>query len=250
MDLLKEDLLKEAVFDKSILKCVFMAGGPGSGKSFITQNLFGVPEKIASSFGYGMKVINSDAELERMLKKYGFGIDLDGMPDELFKQLTDPDYEDYSGMRGRAKELTKDRLEIYKKSRLGVIIDSTGGNLNKVKKQKKELEELGYDTYMVFIETDLEIAQQRNKERKRILKPEIVENGWKATMNNKKSFKSLFGKNIQFIKNNDKLPDKEAIMKRFNDLMKKGIGGFVNKPTKNPIGKAWIKKQRILKKRK
>ena len=241
-------LLNEGVDDPGILKAIFIAGGPGSGKSFVSQRLFGVPENIGQSFGYGMKVVNSDAELERMLTKYGFGHDLDDMPDELFKQLTDPDYEDYSGLRGRARELTADRLELYKKGRLGLILDTTGAKLGKAKRQKKELEELGYDCYMIFVETDLEIAQQRNMQRKRKLPPDLLEKSWKAVMNNKNTFKSMFGKNFQSIQNNVKLEDEKSIQEHFTKLVKKGIGGFLKKSTQNKIGKGWIKKQRILKK--
>ena len=94
-----EPILNEGVNDPGILKAVFLAGGPGSGKSFAANQLFGIPDKKSVS-AYGLKMVNQDAELERMLKKYGFGLDLDDMPEELFRQLTDPDYEDYSGMRG------------------------------------------------------------------------------------------------------------------------------------------------------
>ena len=83
------------------------------------------------------------------------------MPEELFRQLTDPDYEDYSGLRGRAKELTKQRQKMYMDGRLGMIIDGTGHNYKKIVKRKKELEEIGYDCYMVFIHTDLEVAQKK-----------------------------------------------------------------------------------------
>ena len=34
-----KQLLTEGVFDKGILKAVFMAGGPGSGKSYVAQKL-------------------------------------------------------------------------------------------------------------------------------------------------------------------------------------------------------------------
>jgi len=172
-----KDILTEGVMDKGILKAVFLAGGPGSGKSFVASGLFGIPKKVNTS-AYGLKLVNQDKELERMLKKYGFGLDLDDMPEELFKQLTDPDYEDYSGLRGRAKELTKDRQKMYMNGRLGMIIDGTGHNYQKIVKRKKELEEIGYDCYMVFVHTDLDIAQKRNMERPRKLNPEIVETGW------------------------------------------------------------------------
>ena len=120
-----KDILTEGVMDKGILKAVFLAGGPGSGKSFVASGLFGIPKKVNTS-AYGLKLVNQDKELERMLKKYGFGLDLDDMPEELFKQLTDPDYDDYSGMRGRAKELTAQRKKMYMNGRLGLIIDGTG----------------------------------------------------------------------------------------------------------------------------
>ena len=40
------DLLNEGVYDKGILKAVFMAGGPGSGKSYVASQIFGIPKKI------------------------------------------------------------------------------------------------------------------------------------------------------------------------------------------------------------
>ena len=175
----QEENINEGVNDPGILKAVFLAGGPGSGKTYVTRGLFGIPKTITLS-AYGLKVVNSDTELERMLDKYGFGTDLDAMPDELFKQLTDPDYEDYSGLRTRAKELTAARKELYKNGRLGIIIDGTGDKFSKIKKQKKELEDIGYDCFMVFVHTKLEVAQKRNMERKRKLKPKLVSDSWNA----------------------------------------------------------------------
>ena len=95
-------IIEEGVNDPGILKAVFLAGGPGSGKGYIGSGLFGIPKKVNVS-AFGLKLVNQDKELVRMLNKYGFGTDLDDMPEELFRQLTDPDYEDYSGLRGRAK---------------------------------------------------------------------------------------------------------------------------------------------------
>ena len=79
-----KDLLTEGVMDKGILKAVFLAGGPGSGKSFVASGLFGIPKKVNTS-AYGLKLVNQDKELERMLKKYGFGLDLDDIESKLTK---------------------------------------------------------------------------------------------------------------------------------------------------------------------
>ena len=130
-----KDLLNEGVNDPGILKAVFLAGGPGSGKSFVASGLYGIPKKVNVS-AYGLKLVNQDKELTRMLNKYGFGTDLDDMDDELFRQLTDPTYDDYSGLRSRAKELTASRKKLYMDGRLGLIIDGTGHKFDKIKEQK------------------------------------------------------------------------------------------------------------------
>ena len=79
------DLLTEGVYDKGIFKAVFLAGGPGSGKSYVAKQLFGIPDKYNVSVT-GMKMINQDKELKYLLKKYGFDpAQLASMPDELFK---------------------------------------------------------------------------------------------------------------------------------------------------------------------
>ena len=239
-------LLDEGVNDPGILKAVFLAGGPGSGKSYVAGGIFGIPSKVNTS-AYGLKLVNQDKELERMLKKYGFGTDLDNMPDELFRQLTDPNYSDYSGFRSRAKELTASRKKLYMDGRLGMIIDGTGHKYNKIREQKMELEEIGYDCYMVFVHTDLDIAQQRNMERPRKLSPELVERSWKDVQKNKEAFQGLFGNmNFIMVNNNDFLSEKAATQK-FNMLVKKGIGSFIKKPVRNYRGKKWIDKQKILK---
>ena len=241
-----KQILLEGVMDPGILKAVFLAGGPGSGKGFVGQGLFGIPKKINVS-AYGLKLVNQDKELTRMLKKYGFGTDLDDMPEELFRQLTDPDYEDYSGLRSRAKELTADRKKLYMNGRLGLIIDGTGHKYNKIKEQKMELEEIGYDCYMVFVHTDLEVAQQRNMQRARKLNPELVKQSWMDVQKNKEAFQGLFGNNnFQMVNNSDTLSEKAA-QKKFSMLVKKGIGNFIRKPVKNFRGKKWIKKQQIMK---
>ena len=54
--------------DQGILKAVFLAGGPGSCKSFVAGELFGIPKKVNVS-AFGLKMVNQDKELERMLKK-------------------------------------------------------------------------------------------------------------------------------------------------------------------------------------
>ena len=245
-----KDILLEGVMDPGILKAVFLAGGPGSGKGYVSKGLFGIPKTINTS-AYGLKVVNQDKALEMLLgdgpKGFGFGTDLDAMPPELFRQLTDPDYEDYSGMRTYAKDLTKRQKKLYMNGRLGMIIDGTGHKYGKIKTQKKELEEIGYDCFMVFVHTDLDVAQKRNMERPRKLNPELVETSWKDVQKNKISFQGLFGNANFLMVNNSKTLGEKAAINKFDMLMKKGINKFIKQPIKNYRGKKWVEKQLILK---
>ena len=236
-------VMKEGVNDPGIFKAVFLAGGPGSGKTYVAKGLFGIPDRINVS-QTGMKMINQDKELKFLLKKFGFGTDLDKMPDEVFDDLTGPGG---SGLRKFAKELNKQRLKIYVKGRLGVIVDGTGHDFNKIASQKAELEDLGYDTFMVFVNTSLDVAQKRNQERDRVLPKKIVSDSWKDVQANLGKFQSLFRGNFLIV-DNSKFLDEEAAQKKFESLVKKGINNFVKKPIKNKNAKSWMRKEKLLRK--
>jgi len=247
-----KNLLTEGVFDKGILKAVFMAGGPGSGKSYVAGQIFGIPKKMNISMS-GLKSVNSDTEFEFLLKKYGFEtfgtgkLDIDKWPDEVFDAIAGGD-EDSETMtvRKKAKLMTIDRKNKYMEGRLGMIIDGTGHDLTKIKKEKKDLEALGYDCYMVFVNTSLNVAKQRNKERARRLPEDILVKSWKDVQRNLGAFQSLFGSGFVIVDNSNFLKPEEA-MKKFGRLTKKYIDKFVKKPIKNRIGKMWVKHNLILK---
>ena len=237
------DILLEGVNDPGIFKAVFLAGGPGSGKTFVVKGLFGIPDRLNISHS-GMKMVNSDKELKFLLKKFGFGTDLDKMPDEVFKDLT---AKGQSGLRDYSKELTAQRMKLYKDGKLGMIIDGTGHDFGKLAKMKRELEEDGYDTYMIFVNTSLEVAQKRNQERDRVLPPKLLQKSWEDVQKNLGRFQNLFKQNFLIVDNSKTLDAKQA-QNKFNILVKKGVDKFIKKPIKNPIAKRWIEKQKILKK--
>ena len=240
--------LVEGIQDKGIFKAVFLAGGPGSGKTYVAKQIFGIPDRFNISMS-GMKMVNSDKELKFFLNKYGFGTELDKMPDEVFRQLTDPDYDDYSGLRGYTKSLTKQRMKLYQQGKLGMIIDGTGHNFGKIQKMKAELEADGYDTYMVMVNTSLEVAQARNKLRDRVLPEDLLAKSWTDVQKNIGSFQALFKNNFVVVDNSKHLNDKQAEAK-FVPLVTKVIRKFVAKPIKNKLGKMWVAKQKRLNRRK
>ena len=132
-----QDLLFEGVFDKGIFKAVFLAGGPGSGKSYVVSQLFGIPKKVNVSVT-GLKSVNSDTEFEHYLKKAGINpkdlAKIEKEQPELFSKLTS---DDPKSVRSRAKKLTALRKKGYMEGKLGMIIDGTGHNVEKIEKQKE-----------------------------------------------------------------------------------------------------------------
>jgi len=152
-------------------------------------------------------------------------------------------------LRDYTKELTKQRMKLYQQGKLGMIIDGTGHDFGKIQTMKKMLEDDGYDTYMCMVNTSLEVAQQRNQLRDRILPPNLLEKSWKDVQKNLGAFQALFKSNFVIVDNSKHLNDEEAEAK-FVPLVTKVIRKFVNKPIKNKIGKMWVKKQKLLNRRK
>ena len=240
------DLLNEGVFDKGIFKAVFLAGGPGSGKSYVVSQLFGIPQKVNVSVS-GLKSVNSDTEFEYLLKKTGINpkdlAKIEKQQPELFAKLTS---DDPKSVRSKAKKLTDFRKKGYMKGKLGMIIDGTGHNVEKIEKQKKALGLQGYDTYMVFVNTTLDVALERNSKRSRVLPEKIVTKSWNDVQKNIGRFQQLFGRDFVVVDNSDTLDEKQAA-KKFGMYVKKYADKWANSPIKNPLGKFWVKKQLQLK---
>ena len=186
------------------------------------------------------------------MNKYGFDpTELAQYPDDVFKELGAPMKAGGSGLRDLAQELRVIEKQGYMNGKQGMIIDSTGSNFQKVKKHKQALEDAGYDTYMVFVMTELKTALQRNKKRaeegERELPEAIVKKSWKDTRKNMGGLKALFGKNFALVHNDKYLDDDEARHK-FADLTKNYANKWINGPIQNPKAKQWIKDQMRLKK--
>lgn len=255
-----EQVIVEGVDDPGILKCIFMAGGPGSGKSFTAMEIFGIDKKLKSSFAStGLKSVNSDSAFEKGLKDNGIDprdlARIEKEDPELWYKIaggssatSDTSYDISKGgrrtikgksIRARAKDITKKQKAFYEAGRLGMIIDGTGHDYAKIQKNKKKAIELGYDTYMVFVNTSLEVAQERNKNRDRVLPDDLLEKSWKDVQQNLGKFQNLFGGNFRIVDN--------TVYKPISGQVQKAVNQFINKPTYNSIGKKWIKTARALK---
>ena len=229
LQLLKESLgLQEGVYDPGILKVFFLAGGPGSGKSFVSGKV---------TAGQGFKFINSDAYFELLLRKANMGMDIEklyGSPET--RSAVDT-------LRGKAKEKAKKTEANYLEGRLGVIYDGTGDDYEKIEGLRSKCIDLGYDTYMIFVNTSLDIALQRNQERERTVPINVVKDSWYGVQNNLGKFQNLFGRNNIVIIDNNQF-NENILNKVWKQIM-----NITKAPVQNPIGKMWIQQQLALKKR-
>ena len=219
--------LSEAIYDPGIFKAFFLAGGPGSGKSFVTTSAFA---------GTGLKVVNSDTTFERNLKKANLSLN---MPDEeeYFRNI----------IRGRAKQTAIAQLDKYVQGRLGLIIDSTGRDYDVIARNHNMLQQLGYDCYMVFVNTSLEVAIARNARRERTIPEYITKSSWEGVQNNIGKFQRLFGMAKFIVVDNNK-SDLELVTLTMNRIGKL-VRRFITSPVQNYKAKQWMKKELEARKR-
>ena len=179
--------ITEGPHDPYTYKAIFFAGSPGSGKTYVARQLAGVFQ--------GLKQVNMDSVFKHLMtqKKLSWK-----MPPE-----EEPEREK---QRQRSKELVAKQQQTYAEGGLGLLIDSTGRIYDTVARIKQELEDTGYETTMIFVNTDLETALRRNKERERTLPDELIHKNYKIIEQNIGRFQRLFD-DIHIINNSDSVRD-------------------------------------------
>jgi len=218
IDSLFESFLTEGVHDKGIFKAVFLSGGPGSGKDYVLDNTLQ---------GHGLTEVNLDKSQEFLSAK-------NTVSEEV-----------------KAKNVSELRQKLAISGRNGLIVNGTGEDAEKIAKIKAGLEEIGYDTMMVFVVTDDEVSRQRNIERGqkggRTVPEDSRKKKWDAVTNTRPQLAELFGENyIEFDNSIDLRNATPDIVKQKKDELAElsdKIGEFVANPPENEIAQEWIAAQ-------
>jgi predicted kinase len=223
---LKEEYLQEGVYDPGIFKAYFLAGGPGSGKSFVTAGAFA---------GLGLKLVNSDDILTKYLNAEGLSL-----------KMPEKEKEKRDELRQKAKITTAARTDLYLQGRLGMIMDGTARDYTKISTQQRLFRFLGYQTIMMFINTSLDVALERNANRARSVPENIVKTNWNTVQSNMGKFQKLFQPaNFYVIDNSSS--EKELVTTTLNRAASI-VRRTMNSPH-NFIAKQWIERQLRVKKR-
>ena len=206
--------LQEGLYDPNIFKAFFMAGGPGSGKSYVAGK---------TTAGLGLKVVNSDVVFETYLKQARLSFE---MPDAQAAQR--------DARRAAAKAVTAKRQDNYIEGRLGMVIDGTGKDYSKITTDASNLKQLGYDVHMIFVNTSLDVALERNARRPRSVPEDIVKKSWNQVQQNIGAFQRFFGnKNFIIVDNNN-------VNDNVFDMVGKQVRRMLSKKVNNPIAQKWI----------
>ena len=203
-------LLKEV---SSRPKAVILAGAPGAGKGYILRGL---------DLG-GLKIMNVDDIYVPLLKKANITLDL--------KNATPEERSEQAKQMAAANKEFKGEMEKIIAGRESFILDGTAASFNKTAQLKQELEEAGYEVFMLYVYTDLERSLKQNQDRfdksggeDRSLAPAIVMKTWMDVTKNYKPYKDLFdGSNFALVANTlegEKLGSLEDIVKKYLDPFK------------------------------
>jgi len=202
-------LLKEAT---ETPKAIILAGAPGAGKGFILKGL---------DLG-GLKVLNIDNIFINMLKQANVSLDLkNATPEERSQQA--------KSMAAANKEFKGEIANVIQ-GKESFILDGTAASLRNTLKLKDELQEAGYEVFMLYVYTDLERSLKQNQERfeksdgeDRSLAPAIVLKTWKGVTDNLPEYAKVFGDNFVAVANTlegQKLQDIEKIVTKYLDPYK------------------------------
>jgi hypothetical protein len=210
-----EELLTEGVHDKGIFKAVFLAGGPGSGKDYVLDNTLQ---------GHGLTEINLDKVSEFLKDKKG---------------------------PNRAKNVAEVKQRLAIQGRNGLIINGTGDDLVKVQSIKQDLEELGYDTSMIMVNTSDEVSAQRNIERGqrggRTVPETVRKEKWDAAQDARTEFAKMFGDRYMEFDNSEDLRNAppEVVKQKKDEMLElyKNVQQFVTQPPQSEAAQSWVADQ-------
>ena len=197
-------LLKEAQGNP---KAIILAGAPGAGKGYILRGL---------DLG-GLKVMNIDDIYINMLKKANVSLDL--------KNATPEERSEQAKQMAAANKEFKGNIAATIEGKESFILDGTAASVKSTTALKSELEEAGYEVFMLYVYTDLERSLMQNQDRfeksggeDRSLAPAIVMRTWAGVTKNYDAYKSLFGNNFVSVANtleDEKLSDLESIVDKY-----------------------------------
>lgn len=207
--------IEESVNDKGRFKSIFMAGSPGSGKTYVISKI--------DNANVQPRLVSIDKIHEFSGPRKGFALS---------------DYKNWNKFEGQIKGTFREQLALYINSMLPLWVDGTSSEINNTLKRIGILEYFGYDIAMLWVNTNVDVAIKRAAARDRQVPPEFIQRAHNLAEENKKFYQQKIPNFIEANNNDGELND-HAIQTLF-----KTTSNFFLSPIENPIGKRCIERLR------
>lgn len=128
-----------------------------------------------------------------------------------------------------------------------IVINCNSSDEFKIIEIKEELQNLGYETMFIFVNTTDEVSKQRNLKLERVLSESVRREKWEATQNLIEKLKNEFD---IFIEYDNSVNINEATYFELADreqeihLMKETVDLFFDMPVKNKTASSWLTRNR------
>ena len=188
--------------DRGLFKAIFVTGGPGSGKDIIIREAIAEGRIVEFNFTQACDILNDKHKLAT--------------------KSMNPRYE---SVRNRGP----------------LIINGPADDLEKISHIKEELEELGYETMMIFVSTSNETSQERNSLLSRMMVESVRNDKWQRSQENITQFAKLYNNLVTFDNTGDLESKEQDIHEVYNQTK-----NFLDNNVLNEISIDWMNRNNKL----
>ena len=188
--------------NRGLFKAVFVTGGPGSGKDVIIR------EAIAEGRIVELNLVQA---------------------------------QDYLADKQKLSEKTNDFRREGIRNRGPLIINGPADDKDRIAYIKEELEELGYNTMMIFVNTTDEVSKERNSLLSRMMVESVRQDKWSKSQRNTKYFTEAF-KSFVVFDNTGSISEKEQDI---HDIYE-STTNFLDSTVLNETSKDWLNRNNRL----
>lgn len=143
-------------------KAIFVTGGPGSGKDVIIREVL---EHVDITEVNHMQAYNYLADKKKLFEK--------------------------------SNDFRRETI----RNHYPIIINAPADDMERISYIKEELEELGYNTLMVFVNTTDQVSRERNEKLTRMMFETVRHGRWVSSQSNKSTYREIF-ENFAQLNNN------------------------------------------------
>ena len=174
------EIIVEGIHDPYSNKAIFVAGPPGAGKNTVLRDM--------GLTGAGLKLIDADRVIAMLRRSH-----------------SDDEY-------GNAQQVMDKQRSLLQQQRLGLLINTTGRDFERTTAIKHELEQAGYDTFMLFVDAQQDIAWTRAQDRQRnatnpadqrAVTKDYFDQAYPDSVGNQAFYAAEFGDNYARVVNNE-----------------------------------------------